>query len=70
MRVRVGAGLVALGAIPVLLPSSLAGSAAANSPVVELAAGLLMLAGAAVLAVALWRDVTATDSDEAGDVSG
>lgn len=67
--VRVGAALVVLGAIPGLVPSSVPGGTVANSTGVVLAGGVLMLAGAAVLAVAWWQDTTAVES-ETGDVSG
>jgi hypothetical protein len=65
-RVRIGAGLVVLGAIPGLVSRSVS---IANVPVVELGGGVLMLVGAAVLAVAWWQDVTTTEAN-AGDPNG
>lgn len=62
---RGGAALVALGAIPGLVPPSVP---IANAPVVELAGGVCMLAGAAILAVAWLQNATATESN-AGDPS-
>lgn len=50
--------MVALGAIPGLVPRS----PLPKAPVVELAGGALMLVGAAIPAVAWFRNATAAES--------
>ena len=64
-RVRAGAALVALGAIPGLVPRAIPGHDAANAPAPELVGGLVMLTGTAVLAVAWAQDATSTDAEPA-----